>query len=220
MANQDLFFDITKVPELQVKQQAIYGRVGDGGLKAVTVKLVSNGPDYDLTGLAPVFEGVKPDGTHIIDNTGGTILDPQGGVFRYVFPSAAFAAKGDYAQAFFKLMRGDQVDTTVEVTIHVAANLVEMGINSDHFITEYKQMMADLETQAEQFKKDLIQKQTDWNNSIEAALAKMGELAAKQDTLETRLNANDVISHSDLEKALDAFDNVVLLNPTTEKLTS
>ena len=220
MANQDLFFDITKVPELQVKQQAIYGRVGDGGLKATTVKLVSNGPDYDLTGLTPVFEGVKPDGTHIIDTTGGTILDPQGGVFRYVFPTAAFSAKGDYAQAFFKLMRGDQVDSTVEITIHVAANLVEMGINSDHFITEYSKMLAELDAQAENFKKELIQKHTDWNNSIAEALAKMGELAAKQDTLETRLNANDVISHSDLEKALNVYNNAVLLDTTTEKLTS
>ncbi|EPM7558103.1 phage baseplate upper protein [Enterococcus faecium] len=218
MANQDLFFDITKAPQLQPKQQAIYGRVGDGGLKGVTVKLFSNGYDYDITGLNPVFEGVKPDGTRIIDNSGGTVLDPQGGVFRYVFPGAAFTAKGDYAQAFFKLMRGDQVDSTVEVMIHVAPNLVEMGINSTHFITEYKSMIQNLNNQAEGFKNDLIEKQTDWNNSIKEALAKMGELAAKQETLEQRLNANDIVSRSDLEKALAAYKDAVLIREGSQKL--
>lgn len=219
MANQDLIFDITKVPQLQPKQQAIYGRVGDGGLKGVTVKVFSSNSDYNITGLNPVFEGVKPDGTRIIDNSGGTVLDPQGGVFRYVFPSAAFAAKGDYAQAFFKLMRGDQVDSTVEVTIHVSPNLVEMGINSDHFITEYKEMIQQLGNQADDFKDELITKQKDWDNSIAEALAKVGELTAKQETLETRLNANDIVSHKDLEKALQTYQNAVLIRDGSEKLT-
>ena len=39
MANQELVYDITKQPNLQPAQQAIYARVGDGGLKTVTVKL-------------------------------------------------------------------------------------------------------------------------------------------------------------------------------------
>lgn len=42
MANQELVYDITKQPNLQSVQQAIYARVGDGGLKSVTVQLNSN----------------------------------------------------------------------------------------------------------------------------------------------------------------------------------
>lgn len=62
MANQDLFYDMTKLGTAQEKQQHLITRVGDGGLKTVTVTVWSNGTPYNLTGLTPVFEGVKPDG--------------------------------------------------------------------------------------------------------------------------------------------------------------
>lgn len=43
MANQDLFYDITKQGTSQEKQQYLVTRVGDGGLKTVTVTVWSNG---------------------------------------------------------------------------------------------------------------------------------------------------------------------------------
>lgn len=58
MANQDLFFDITKQFEDQANQQLVVGRVGDGALKAVTVTLVSNGTRYNIEGLSVIFEGI------------------------------------------------------------------------------------------------------------------------------------------------------------------
>ncbi len=73
MANQDLVFDISKAHLEQINQQLIIGRVGDGGLKAVTVSVISNGTPYDLTGKTVSFEGLKPDGTHIIDTNGGIV---------------------------------------------------------------------------------------------------------------------------------------------------
>ncbi|HDV6056167.1 TPA: BppU family phage baseplate upper protein, partial [Staphylococcus pseudintermedius] len=113
MANQDLMFDITKQGVEQEKQQYIISRVGDGGLKAVTVKVLSNGTPYNLMGLTPVFEGVKSDDTRIIDTQGATVLDAVNGVFRYIFPRQASTAEGEYQQAFFKLKRGEQTDSTM-----------------------------------------------------------------------------------------------------------
>ena len=77
MANQELTFDITKLGTQQEKQQYIVSRVGDGGLKAITISVTSNGTPYNITDLEPIFEGIKPDGEHIIDTTGGTVLDPK-----------------------------------------------------------------------------------------------------------------------------------------------
>ena len=100
MANQDLFFDITKQGTEQEKQQYIISRVGDGGLKAITITVYSNGRPYNITDLTPVFEGVKPDGERIIDTTGGLVLDPRNGVFRYILPQQASTAEGDYQQGW------------------------------------------------------------------------------------------------------------------------
>ena len=76
MANQELSFDITKLGNQQEKQQYIVSRVGDGGLKAITISVTSNGTPYNITDLTPIFEG-KPDGERIIDTTGGIVLNAK-----------------------------------------------------------------------------------------------------------------------------------------------
>ncbi|TLQ03656.1 phage baseplate upper protein [Pediococcus stilesii] len=205
MANQDLVYDITKVPDLQVEQQAIYGRVGDGGLKAVTVKVLSNRYDYDLTGLSVRFEGVKPDGTHIIDANGGTVLDPQAGVFRYVFPAQTFTAKGVYNQAFFKIMRGDQTDSTIEVRVEVAPNRVEFGINSVSYLSEYQ---------------ELINKITDKEEAFEEGLVKRAkDLSDRMDTLQSRLDANDFVNRVEYGEHLEDMKKHALLDVGSYKET-
>ena len=149
MANQELTFDITKLGTQQEKQQYIVSRVGDGGLKAITISVTSNGTPYNITDLEPIFEGIKPDGEHIIDTTGGTVLDPKNGVFRYIFPQQASTAEGDYQQAFFKLKRGEQTDSTIEVDVKVLKNKVEFGINSESYFTEYQKELERLRTTVE-----------------------------------------------------------------------
>ncbi|TLQ05488.1 phage baseplate upper protein [Pediococcus stilesii] len=213
MANQDLAYDITKVPELQPRQQAIYGRVGDGGLKAVTVKVFSNHADYNLTGLSVRFEGVKADGTRIIDSAGGTILDPQGGVFRYVFPNQAFTAKGDYVQAFFKLMRGDQTDSTINVKVHVQSNLVEFGINSESYLTEYQQLINKITSKENDYEATL-------NKKFQDALDRMKNLSDRQDTLQGRLDAGDYINRVEYNQLLQDMKKHALLDLNSFKETS
>ncbi|MDU6596661.1 MAG: phage baseplate upper protein, partial [Veillonella sp.] len=157
MANQDLFFDITKLGTEQEQQQYIVSRVGDGGLKAITITVYSNGRPYNLTGLTPVFEGVKPDGERIIDTNGGLVLDARNGVFRYILPQQASTAEGEFQQAFFKLKRGGQTDSTLEIKIKVLKNKVEFGINSESYFTEYQNELNRLRTTVNQGIDDLTQ---------------------------------------------------------------
>lgn len=211
MANQDLFFDITKLGIEQEKQQYIVTRVGDGGLKAVTITVVSNGTPYNLTGLTPVFEGVKPDGTKIIDSSGFVVLDPRNGVFRYIFPQQASTAEGEYKQAFFKLKRGEQTDSTLEISVRVLKNRVEFGINSEDYITDYQRLVNDLEAE---FKKglDLL------NATADATSTKVNSNAALVDSINLQLKAvqdtiktNQLITKSDLDAQI---------NPLKDQITS
>ena len=116
----------------------------------MTVSVISNGTPYDLTGKTVSFEGLKPDGTHIIDTNGGIVLNAQGGIFRYVFPYQAFAY-GEYEQAFFKVSRDSQTDTTLEFKIKVLENKVEMGINSASFISDFENLKTQLKQAYDDF---------------------------------------------------------------------
>lgn len=231
MSNQDLFFDITKQGTEQEKQQYIISRVGDGGLKAITITVWSNGRPYNLTDLTPVFEGVKPDGEKIIDTTGGIVLDPRNGVFRYVFPQQASTAEGEYQQAFFKLKRGEQTDSTLEVKVTVLKNRVEFGINSESYFTEYQKELerlrtvvtegiSRLEEQAENTKTK-ITTQVETAKALDLQLKALqssissNELVTKgefqnltgniQEQVNTFLSSIDTVKQS-IERKVDAFD--------------
>ncbi|CAC5919892.1 phage baseplate upper protein [Staphylococcus aureus] len=182
MANQDLFFDITKQFEDQANQQLVVGRVGDGALKAVTVTLVSNGTRYNIEGLSVIFEGIKPDGTRIIDKSGATILDAKNGEFRYVFPRQAFSADAEYEQAFFKLMRDEQVDSTLEFKIKIKKNKVELNINSTDYITEVEQLIAKLKHDFDAFVSEKL-------NIIEPLETKINAYFDAADAIQKSINA-------------------------------
>lgn len=199
MANQDLFFDITKQGSEQEKQQYIVSRVGDGGLKAITITVWSNGRPYNLTDLTPVFEGVKPDGERIIDTTGSIVLDPKNGVFRYVFPQQASTAEGQYQQAFFKLMRGEQTDSTLEININVLKNRVEFGVNSESYFTEYQKELERLRivvTEGIQSLESLAEG-TKTKISTQAETAKALDLQLK--TLQSAISSNELVTKRDFE---------------------
>ena len=149
MSNQYLTFDVTKSNK---KQQLIIGRQGDSQLKFVSILFwdgEKNVP-YDLTGKQVVFEALKPDNTHIVDYEGITILNAKGGLARYAFNEQVFAAAGTMQQAFFKITHTDSdnnviADSTVEVAINILENRVEFGINSKDYLSEYDNLIAQVE---------------------------------------------------------------------------
>lgn len=146
MSNQYLSFDVTKQ---SAPQQLITGRQGDSQLKFTSVLLWDGNKNipYDLTDKKIAFEALKPDGKHIVDYEGITILDAPHGLFRYSFNEQVFAVAGKMQQAFFKIThtdKDDQVitDSTLEISIHILENRVEFGINSTDYLSEYDDLIA------------------------------------------------------------------------------
>ena len=209
MANQELTFDITKLDTQQEKQQYIVSRVGDGGLKAITISVTSNGTPYNITDLEPIFEGIKPDGEHIIDTTGGTVLDPKNGVFRYIFPQQASTAEGDYQQAFFKLKRGEQTDSTIEVDVKVLKNKVEFGINSESYFTEYQKELERLRTTVESGLRELNSTSENTKTKIQSQLETANMLDVQIKALKSSMESKELVTKFELNNQINQLTEQV-----------
>lgn len=207
MANQVLRFDVTKQKELQVSQTLITGRVGDGGLKAVTLELLGGEQPYNLTGINIVLEVLKPDDHHIVDEDCCTMLDPLNGLARVVFNNEVFTAQGKCKQAFFKLMRGDLVDSTLEFDIDILPNKVEFGINSKDYLSDYEKLKEQLKEAYEQAIENLSNKCDDIDKRI----------VGQKKIIETYQQAIDAA-----EKAVESAKNLAIqiINEALVKIIS
>lgn len=194
MSNQYLSFDVTKQ---SAPQQLITGRQGDSQLKFVSVLLWdgNNNIPYDLTGKQIVFEALKPDGTHIVDYNGITILDAPHGLFRYSFSEQVFSVAGTMQQAFFKITHTDKdsqviADSTLEVAINILENRVEFGINSTDYLSEYDDLI-------EKVKKKFDDYATTVQDSIDKAQS-LHDQIVKYTNL---INSNSVVTKSEFGTA-------------------
>lgn len=218
MANQELVFEITKQKELQKPQQYVTGRVGDGGLKAVTVKVLSNQLPYDLTGLSGKFLGMKPDDNRIIDDSGFTIVDAHQGVFRYVFPSEAFTFEGVYKKAFFKLYRGEQTDTTLSLQVNVLTNKIEMGINSTDYISDYESLIKELNDKTNEFMKKLADKENSFEEKVKVIQGEVKNLQDAIGNLEEKIQSDDLVTNKELDKKLEKFNGMITYDPNQREI--
>ncbi|WP_146763951.1 BppU family phage baseplate upper protein, partial [Staphylococcus aureus] len=114
--------------------------------------------------------------------SGATILDAKNGEFRYVFPRQAFSADGEYEQAFFKLMRDEQADSTLEFKIKIKKNKVELNINSTDYITEVEQLIAKLKHDFDAFVSEKL-------NIIEPLETKINAYFDAADAIQKSINA-------------------------------
>ncbi|MCV2498204.1 phage baseplate upper protein [Melissococcus plutonius] len=216
----DLYFDLNKNQVEQPSQQLITARVGDGGLRAITVKVTENGIDKNISGMHPVFDGLTADGHHIIDKGNSLVLDPQSGVFRYIPPKEVFAVKGNYQQAFFKLMRDDQTDSTLEFTINVMDNKVEFGINSKDYVSDYQLLVQQLQQEHKNAMQDLTDSFNKYldelkamNQDYEASIAKeqqsLTDLTTKTDNLKTQIDNMDVVKNIEYTAKMAQIDGLL-----------
>lgn len=190
MSNQYLSFDVTKQA---VPQELIIGRQGDSQLKFVSILFWDGEKNipYDLTGKQVVFEALKPDGTHIVDTAGITILNATGGLARYSFNEQVFAVAGTMQQAFFKITQTDNqnnviTDSTLEINIRVLENRVEFSINSTDYLSEYDKLIADVEKKFDDFSATV-------NNDIQKAQQIHDEIVSYTNLI----NQNAVLLRSD-----------------------
>lgn len=142
-------FDVTK---RSPNQTVIVGRQGDSALKMVTANLWDGVQDIplDLTNKQLTLEIKKPDDSVYIDNGNFIYLNAKQGQFRYTFNEQAFAAAGNAKQAFFKITHIDDnsntiTDSTLDFDIDIKPNLVELGINSEPFISDYDKLVKEVE---------------------------------------------------------------------------
>ncbi|BAX73100.1 BppU family phage baseplate upper protein [Leuconostoc mesenteroides] len=187
MSNQYLSFDVSKVSP---KQQLITARQGDGQLKFVTVSLwdSGNGKPYGLINRQLVFEALKPDGTHFIDTNSFIIIDRNKGIFRYTFNEQLFSASGKFQQAFFKITSTDDqgnviTEATLDVGISVLPNLVEFNINSADYLSEYDDLIKEVEKKFE-----------DYQNAVAADENKLIDLHNQIVNLSSLIQENSVVT--------------------------
>lgn len=196
MSNQYLSFDVTKQ---SAPQQLITGRQGDSQLKFTSVLLWDGDKNipYDLTGKQISFEALKPDGTHIVDYAGVTILDAPHGLFRYSFNEQVFAIAGKMQQAFFKIThtdKDDQViaDSTLEINIHILENRVEFGINSTDYLSEYDDLIAQVK-----------QKFDDYAESVQDNIKGVAQTHADIEALIKQIADNQIVKQTDFDNYKD-----------------
>lgn len=116
--------------------------------------LTSNGLPCDLSDKTIYFAGVDPDGNaHKIYGTAQT--DQAGdnlqiGRITFYFPGGTFRVQGDWdsESTYFGVTKADgTVISTVNVSLHVLANTVDMGVNSKPFYTDLEKIKTDAEKQ-------------------------------------------------------------------------
>lgn len=144
------------------------GRVGDS-MASVNLWFKQNGLPLDLTPRNVGFQGLDPNGKRFnavgfaaYDQPGA---DEQVGRVNYYFPANIFQVEGqwDVNSTFFYIDDDEgQHVSTINVLLNVLPNLVEMGINAQPFETDMDRVTAQLESYADQKRKDIDQMTTNY----------------------------------------------------------
>lgn len=98
-------------------------------------------------------------------------------------------------------MLGDKVDTTIDVVVDVSPNLVEFGINSESYLSEYEQLISELKDKQQTFLTDLGQK-------VDLSKTQLQNISDRLDNIKTQLATNDVVSKTEFNTKLK---NVVFI---------
>lgn len=201
MSNQMIQFDVTK---RSPNQTVIVGRQGDSALKMVTANLWDGVQDIplDLTNKQLTLEIKKPDDSVYIDNGNFIYLNAKQGQFRYTFNEQAFAAAGNAKQAFFKITHIDDngntiTDSTLDFDIDIKPNLVELGINSEPFISDYDKLVKAVE-----------QKFKDYADTVAGDEKKVANIHDEINALINQINDNRLLI---IRKTNIQVDDVLLM---------
>lgn len=130
-------------------------RVGDA--RAYCKLWIKSGHQpLDMTGKRVDFYGKDSNAT--VFKTQGTFLDDQPGddlqlgMGTFYFPEGIFQKEGKWQEAYFKIVDGNGAEiSTVDLTLNVYPNQVEMGITIKPFVPE----LQEVETQVTQALKEM-----------------------------------------------------------------
>ena len=181
------------------KRNWVQGRVGDSSLRRVFINLVegTDNTPTDITGMMLRFCGVIYDSSNqphvVVSQRQSTIVDAQGGRFRFDFPKQAFTVAGAYKQAFFQLIKqgsGDVV-ATLEFDLTVLANFVFADLVPEDYIDAFDEiadkLVASLESHTTEADKTLTEYQNKVNDLISSLNQSSNTTTTMLQTIQTKI---------------------------------
>ncbi len=205
MTNKVLNLDFSKNP---IMPPIIYGRVGDGEMQTITVKISRRDEIADLTGGLLTFEGVTKGGATKVfdsDNISTTAEGLKKGTFDYTFPNAAFAVEGKYERAYFSFVKDGKRDTTSSFEIIVFGNADIDAEEAETIIAEYNKLIEQLHElyqqtidkvtgEYDQFHQQITKKMNEMETVIQNANADLTALKTKVDEIKQIIENLDNLS--------------------------
>lgn len=118
-------------------------------------------------------------------------------------------AEGDYQQAFFKLKRGEQTDSTIEVDVKVLKNKVEFGINSESYFTEYQKELERLRTTVESGLRELNSTSENTKTKIQSQLETANMLDVQIKALKSSMESKELVTKFELNNQINQLTEQV-----------
>lgn len=173
------------------KRNWVQGRVGDSSLRRVFINLVegTDNTPTDITGMMLRFCGVIYDSSNqphvVVSQRQSTIVDAQGGRFRFDFPKQAFTVAGAYKQAFFQLIKqgsGDVV-ATLEFDLTVLANFVFADLVPEDYIDAFDEIADKLVSSLESHTTEADKTLTEYQNKVNDLISSLNQSANTTTTM-------------------------------------
>lgn len=106
-----------------VSTPQIVGRVADLPKSPIDVQVLDGDKPLDLTSATVEFRGVTPTDKKIISTSGITVTNKVTGSFTFTFPKNFYTSTGRFKRAYFVIKRGERLDSTQDLIIHVIESI-------------------------------------------------------------------------------------------------
>lgn len=101
----------------------IVGRVADLPKIPINIELKDGDTAVDLTDAKVEFRGVTPDNKKLIVSSGIDVTNAKTGSLTFTFPKNFYTSPGRFKRAYFVVKRGDKLDSTQDLIIHVIESI-------------------------------------------------------------------------------------------------
>ena len=140
LQQQPITFDLELERDETVKIPTLSPMQGDQNAP-FQFRVVRSGVPVDLTGTTITFKGSDADGIPKVDSQPASGNRQGSGFTIFNFSYQDFKAAGNFKQAFFVITKGDEVVATIEITINVRENQVDIASGNQAFASEYQKRL-------------------------------------------------------------------------------
>lgn len=140
LQQQPMTFDLELARDEAVKLPALNPMQGDQNAP-FQFRVVRSSVPVDLTGTTVTFKGSDADGVPKVDSQPASGNRQGTGYTIFNFNYQDFKAAGNFKQAFFVITKGDEVVATIEISINVRENQVDIASGNQAFASEYQKQL-------------------------------------------------------------------------------